>query len=155
MSGTVSRALVDDFFKVYSTRDPDRLGAFLHDDVVWTIGGPVSVISYCGTHCGKAAVLDLILRVVPSVFRFTNHVQESLLIDGDQVAMLNRRSARRTADGRVISYRVANFMRFKDDKVIANLSLIDSFDAVEQVLGRPLAVHAMPDQEEAGDVVAL
>jgi ketosteroid isomerase-like protein len=120
MSGTVSRALVDDFFKVYSTRDPDRLGAFLHDDVVWTISGPVSVISYCGTHRGKAAVLDLILRVVPSVFRFTNHVQESLLIDGDQVAMLNRRLARRSADGRVISYRVANFMRFKDDKVIAN-----------------------------------
>jgi ketosteroid isomerase-like protein len=155
MSGTVSRALVDDFFKVYSTRDPDRLGAFLHDDVVWTISGPVSVISYCGTHRGKAAVLDLILRVVPSQFHHTNHAQESLLVDGDQVAMLNRRSARRTVDDRVISYRVANFMRFKDDKVIANLSLIDSFDAVEQVLGRPLAVHAKLDHEEAGNVVAL
>jgi ketosteroid isomerase-like protein len=154
MSGTVSRAVVDNFFKVYSTRDPDRLGAFLHDDVVWTISGPVSVISYCGTHRGKAAVLDLILRVVPSQFRHTNHVQESLLVDGDHVAMLNRRSARRAADGRVISYRVANFMRFQDEKVIENLSLLDSFDAAEQVLGRSLAVHVSPALD-ANDVVAL
>jgi ketosteroid isomerase-like protein len=91
---------------------------------------------------------------VPSVFRFTNHGQESLLVDGDQVAMLNRRSARRSADGRVISYRVANFMRFEDDQVITNLSLIDSFDAVEQVLGHPLAVHASPTID-AGDLVVL
>jgi ketosteroid isomerase-like protein len=154
MSGTVSRDVVADFFKVYSARDPDRLGAFLHDDVVWTISGPVSVISYCGTHRGKTAVQDLILRVVPSQFRHTNHVQESLLVDGDQVAMLNRRSARRTVDGRVISYRVANFMRFQDGKVIENLSLLDSFDAAEQVLGHPLAVHVSP-APDAADVVAL
>jgi ketosteroid isomerase-like protein len=151
---TVSRGLVDAFFNAYSARDQVKLEAFLHKNVVWTISGPVSVISYCGTHRGKAAVLDLILRVVPSVFRFTNHVQESLLVDGDQVAMLNRRSARRSADGRVISYRVANFMRFEDDQVITNLSLIDSFDAVEQVLGHPLAVHASPTID-AGDLVVL
>ena len=59
------------------------------------------------------------------------------MVDGDQLAMLSRQSARRTADGRAISYRVANFMRFRDGKVIENFSLIDSFDAVEQVLGQP------------------
>ena len=48
--------------------------------------------------------------------------------------------ARREADGRVISYRVANFVRFRDGKIVENLSLIDSFDAVEQVLGRPIEV---------------
>jgi ketosteroid isomerase-like protein len=154
MAGTVSRAEVAAFFKAYAARDPDTLGAFLHDDVIWTISGPVNVISYCGTHRGKAAVLDLILRVVPSQFRFTSYTQESLLVDGGQVAMLNRRSARRTADGRVMSYRVANFLRFQDGKVIENLSLLDSFDAVEQVLGHPLAVHASPALG-AGDVVAL
>jgi len=53
--------------------------------------------------------------------------------------MLSRQSARRTKDGATISYRVANVMRFKDDKVIENFSLIDSYDAVEQVLGQPLA----------------
>ena len=64
-----------------------------------------------------------------------------MLVDGDRVATLNRLVARRRTDGRVISYRLAHFMRFRDGKVIENLSLIDSFDAVEQVLGHPLAVH--------------
>jgi ketosteroid isomerase-like protein len=154
MADTVSRAVVDDFFKVYSARDPQKLEAFLHDDVVWTISGPVDVLSYCGTHRGKAAVLDLILRVVPSLFRVTSHTQESVLVEGNQVAMLNRRSAQRTADGRVISYRVANFIRFQDGKVIQNLTLLDSFDAVEQVLGHPLVVQE-GRAFDSGNVVAL
>lgn len=154
MSGTVSRAFVDDFFKVYSTRDLNKLEAFIHDDVVWTVSGPVDVLSYAGTHRGKKAALDLILRVIPSMFRYTSHTLETILVDGDQVAMLCRRSAQRTADSRVISYKVANFMRFEDNKVISNLSLIDSFDAAEQVLGRPLSVQAGPARA-ASDVVAL
>jgi ketosteroid isomerase-like protein len=76
------------------------------------------------------------------------------LVEGNQVAMLNRRSAQRTADGRVISYRVANFIRFQDGKVIENLSLLDSFDAVEQVLGRPLAAHE-GTALDSGNLVAL
>ncbi len=150
----ISRAFVDDFFKVYSARDPDRLGAFIHDDVVWTVSGPVDVISYCGTHRGKAAVLDLILRLIPSVFSHTQHFQESLLLDGDRVAMLNRRSACRSGDGRIISYRVANFMRFEDGKVIENQSLLDSFDAVEQVLGHRLTAYD-PPSSRTSDLVAL
>jgi hypothetical protein len=54
----------------------------------------------------------------------------------------------------VISYRVAHFMRFKDDKVIENLSFIDSFDAVEQVLGHPLAVHDAPPMV-SGDFIVV
>jgi hypothetical protein len=41
-----------------------------------------------------------------------------------------------------MSFRVANFMRFRDGKLVENLSVIDSFDGVEQVLGHPLAPGA-------------
>jgi hypothetical protein len=34
-------------------------------------------------------------------------------------------------------------LRFRDGKVIENLSLLDSFDAVEQVLGHPLNVRSI------------
>ncbi len=142
MNSPVSRSAVEAFFMVYAARDPQKLGAFLHEDVVWTISGPIEVLSYCGVHRGKAAVLDLILRIVPSLFRSTSYMRESLLVDGDRVAMLNRRTAQRIADGRMMNYRVANFLRFQDDKVIENLSLLDSFDAAEQMLGYPLAVRA-------------
>lgn len=153
MDYAVPRSVVDAFCKTYSARDVEKLAAFLDDDVKWTISGPVDFLRFCGTHRGRAAVLDLISRQIPAVLRTFSFVPEMLLADGDRVSMLSRQSARRTADGRVISYRVANFMRFRDGRVFENLSLLDSFDAVEQVLGQPLgASHAAVPQ---GELVAL
>ncbi len=154
MVEAVPRAVVEAFYAVYAVRDAEKVAAFLHDDVVWTISGPVDVLSYCGTHCGKAAVKDVITRQVMSMFRAVSFKRESLLVDGDRVAMLNRRTAQRIADGRVISYRVANFLRFKDGKVIENLSLLDSFDAAEQMLGHRLVGHESRGLA-TGDLVAL
>jgi ketosteroid isomerase-like protein len=153
MTDSVARDVVEAFYKAYAVRDAAKVAAFLHDDVEWTISGPVDLLPFCGTRHGKAAVLDLIDDVVPSVIRVFNFTTEALLIDGDRVATLNRLAARRADDGRVISYRVAHFMRFKDGKVSENLSFIDSFDAVEQVLGHALAPHEpLP---VLGDLVAV
>jgi ketosteroid isomerase-like protein len=144
----VRRDVVQEFYAAYAARDAAKVAKFLDDDVVWTISGPVDVLPFCGTRRGKAAVLDLIERRVPHVFSIFSFVSESMLVDGDRVATLNRLSARRHEDGRVISYRLAHFMRFRDDKVVENLSLIDSYDAVEQVLGHSLVEECgcQPDQ---------
>lgn len=141
MSDSVSRDVVEAFYRAYAACDAGQVAAYLHDDVEWTISGPVDLLPFCGSRHGRAAVIDLIERVVPSVIRIFSFVTESMLIDGNRVATLNRLSARRADDGRVISYRLAHFLRFKDGKVIENFSFIDSFDAVEQVLGHALAPH--------------
>jgi len=153
MAYEVPRSVVEAFYKVYAVRDVDKIAEFLDDDVEWTISGPAEVLSYCGTHRGKANVLDLIRRRIPLIMRTYSFVPEAILIEGDQLAMLNRQSARRTSDGRAVSYRVANFMRFRDGKVVENISLIDSFDAVEQLLGCQLAVGEVPRAEVDGVVV--
>ncbi len=150
----VSRAVVDAFYAAYIDRDVVRIAPFLDEDVKWTISGPVDVLPFCGTRHGKVAVLDLIERLVPESFHVFCFVPSAMLLDGDQVASLNRLWGKRTEDGRVISYRLAHFLRFRNSKVVENLSLIDSFDAAEQVLGRPLAAQV----ELAGvgaNVVAL
>lgn len=154
MAYSVSRTVVDGFCRAYATRDVAKVGPFLHSNIEWTVSGPMDVLPFCGTFRGKTAVLDLIGTRVPKVLRVFSFVAESVLVDGDRLAMLHRQSGRRSADGRVISFRVANFIRFQDDKVIANLSLIDSFDAVEQVLGRPLASCGTPMLAD-DEVVAL
>ncbi len=155
MTNPVPRSVVEAFYKVYAARDADKIAEFLDDDVKWTISGPVDFLPFCGTHRGKADVLDLIKRQIPQVLRTFSFVPDAILIDGDQVAMLNRQSARRTADGRVISYRVANFIRFRDGKVVENVSLLDTFDAVEQVLGRAIAVHDSRHPPVEGDLIAV
>jgi len=154
MDNPVTRARVEAFLEVYAARDAEKVAEFLHDDVVWTISGPVDVLPFCGTHRGKAEVVDLIGRQVPAVLRVFHFVPDAFLIDGDRVAALTRLSARHAADGRVISYRVANFFRFSDGKLIDNVSLLDSFDVVEQVLGHALHVHDAPMTAD-GDLVAV
>jgi ketosteroid isomerase-like protein len=139
MAYEVPRSVVEAFYKVYSARDVEKIAEFLHDDAQWDISGPVDLLPFCGTHRGKAEVIDLIGRQIPMVLRTFSFVPEAILVQGDRAAMLSRQSSRRAKDGRTMSYRVANFMRFRDGKLIENLSLIDSFDVVEQVLGHPLA----------------
>jgi ketosteroid isomerase-like protein len=149
----VPRSVVEAFYRDYATRDATKIAAYLDDDVQWIIGGPVDLLPFCGTHRGKAAVLDLIGRQVPAVLRTYSYVPDAILVDGDQAATLSRQSSRRAADGRSISYRVANFMRFRDGKLVENLSLVDTFDAVEQLIGRPLvAPGGFPTN---GDLIAV
>ena len=153
MTQPISRARVAAFYRAYASRDVEKIAPFIDDDVTWTISGPVDYLRFCGTHHGKAAVLDLIHRQVPAVLRVFSFVADSIVVDGDQVATLSRQSSKRAADGRVISYRVANFMRFRDGKLVENISLLDSFDAVEQVLGYPLSAQLNPASE--GIVVSV
>jgi ketosteroid isomerase-like protein len=151
MSYSVSRAVVEAFYRAYASRDAQKVAPFLDDDVEWSISGPVGLLPFCGTHCGKAAVLDLIARQVPAVFRVFSFEPETMLVDGEHASMLSRQLARGSDDGRVLSFRVANFIRFRNDRLIRNLSLLDSFDAVEQVLGHALA----GGRAAANDLVAV
>jgi ketosteroid isomerase-like protein len=150
-----TREIAEAFYRAYTARDTAAMADFLADDVEWTISGPVDVLPFCGTHYGKAAVLDLVENGVPAVFRVFSFALDQMLVDGDRVATLDRLAAR-SRDGRVISYRLAHFLRFEHDRLVENLSLIDSFDAVEQVLGHPLAVHETPSLgTEEGKLIAL
>ena len=150
-----TREIAEAFYRAYTARDTAAMAEFLADDVEWTISGPVDVLPFCGTHYGKAAVLDLVENGVPAVFRVFSFALDQMLVDGDRVATLDRLAAR-CRDGRVISYRLAHFLRFEHDRLVENLSLIDSFDAVEQVLGHPLAVHETPPLgTEEGKLIAL
>jgi ketosteroid isomerase-like protein len=153
MTQPVSRAVVEAFYEAYGARDLDCVAEFLADDVAWTVSGPVDVLWFCGTHRGKAAVLDMLGRRTRQLFEVIKSDLYTLLIDGDQVSALTRLTARRQDDGHTISYRLAHFMRFRDGKIVESLSLLDSFDAVEQVLGHPLATHEQGPA--AGDLIAV
>jgi ketosteroid isomerase-like protein len=138
MPAPVSRQTFDAFFEAYASRDPARIAAFLADDVEWTIVGPVDLLQFCGRRRGKRAVMDLFERVIPPVLHISNVESDIVLVDGDRAASCNRITAIQRATGRTISYHCAQFIRFRDDKVIDYRSIIDSFDAAEQVLGHPI-----------------
>ncbi len=154
----VSRSTVQAFYQAYAKRDLTRLAGLLDDDVDWTITGPVDLMRFCGHRRGKAAVLALFAPQFPDAFKVTGFVPETLVIDGDRSAMLGRLSGVRHDNGRQISYQLAHFIRFRDEKVIEFRSLIDSFDAAEQLLGHNIDLSsALPSdgQHASGDLVTV
>lgn len=158
MATPVSRDTVQAFLQAFASRDPGRIGPFLHDDVRWNIVGPVELIKFCGEWCGKATVLDLFSRIIPGVIKMTGYDPEQVLVDGDRCAVLARMSGIKPDTGRAISYRCTQFVRFKDGKVIDYQSITDTFDAAEQLVGHPFDVGddtGMPGPVVGRDVVAL
>ena len=153
MSDPVRRAVVEAFYGALTTRDRATLESFLDDNVTWTISGPVDILPFCGQRVGKGEVMTLLTRDIPTLLSGLRFAAKALLVDGDRAAVLGRLTATKLEGGRSISYRIAHFIQFRDDKVIDYVSIIDSFDAVEQMLGHSLDAHEGYRVE--GDKVAV
>ena len=59
-------------------------------------------------------------------------------MDGDRAAALIRLTSIVRATGKVMSVRTSQFSRFRDGKIVEMRAVLDSFDMVEQTIGRPL-----------------
>jgi ketosteroid isomerase-like protein len=148
MATPVSKKLVQDYFDAQLTRDPARIAPFLHNDVEWSIAGPVDLLHYCGERHGKQAMLEATCVHVPTLIKLTDIDFEEILVDGDRAAAFTRVSGMHTPSGRHLSYRCAQFLRFREGKLIEFRVLIDSFDAAEQMLGHPIEVVAPHETPE-------
>jgi len=137
----LNRGLAEGFYRALASRDACRIASYLGDDVDWMSIGPVEMLSFCGPRRGKAAVMEVFERLIPAVVDVTSYVTDILLVDGDRAAGLNRLTGRLHATGRVITCRLANFMRFHDGKICEYRSLMDSFAAVEEFIGQRLDFH--------------
>jgi ketosteroid isomerase-like protein len=135
------RRLAEGFYHALACRDGGRIAWYLSDDVDWMSMGPVEMLSFCGPRRGKAAVLEVFERLLPAVVDVTAYVTDILLVDGDRAAGLNRLTGRLHATRRVITCRLANFLRFHDGKICEYRSLMDSFAAVEEFIGQRLDLH--------------
>ncbi|MFZ0669201.1 MAG: nuclear transport factor 2 family protein, partial [Pseudolabrys sp.] len=117
---------------------------------VWTISGPVDILPFCGQRVGKALVMKLLGRDSPTLLSDRRFVAKTMVVDGDRAAVLGRLTATKRASGQAISYRIAHFIQFRDEKVVGYVS---SFDAVEQLLGYSL--DAYDGYRVEGDIVTV
>jgi ketosteroid isomerase-like protein len=146
MTNPVSRAEVEAFYQAYISRDPERIGEFLDDNVEWYIAGPVEVMLICGSWRGKAAVIDRFARHIPQIIEFKGLDIECLLVDGDRSALFGQLRSRHRKSGRMICHRVAQFARYRDGKVISFRVINDSLDAAEQFIGHHIDLSADADK---------
>ncbi len=135
------RPIVEAFYRASAARDIARVVSMIDDDVDWLVQGPVDIFSFLGHRRGKAAVLAG-FREIEQRLDITGYRVEKLLVDGDRAAALIHLTSIVRATDKVMSTRTSQFSRFRDGKLVEMHAVIDSFDMVEQTLGRPLTAAA-------------
>ena len=71
-------------------------------------------------------------------YRLINYNVDAILVDGDRAATMSTAQMEQIATDRILHSRVASFHRFKDGQIIEYCGFTNSFDSVEQTLGREL-----------------
>jgi ketosteroid isomerase-like protein len=118
-------------------RQQQDLAAVIDDDVEWAIYGPIDMFPFLGARHGKAAVLDVCRQIADNV-RIHRFDRESIMLGVDSAASMMRYSLTALDSNKPISLRLAHFAQFKAGRLLNIRVLIDTFDLVEQALGRPI-----------------
>jgi ketosteroid isomerase-like protein len=134
-----TRELVTRLYAAYAARDFDQVAAALHDDIDWIIYYPVSVFPFAGQRTGRAAVLQAMADIA-GLYMLDSYKIEITIVDGDRAAVMSDVSFIQRATKRVLRFRIANFLRYRDGKLIEFREFVNSFDVVEQALGRELSL---------------
>lgn len=117
------------------------IAPLLDDDIEWAIYGPIDMFPFLGARRGKAAVIDALNRIADKV-RIRRYEREQVVLGDDQGSMLTRFSLTTRDHNQPISVRAATFARFKEGRLVSLRVLLDSFDLVEQALGRQIHLPA-------------
>ena len=146
---------VENFSRARKSRDPRLIEPFLDDDVDWLANGPVELLHFCGQRRGKAEVLDCLTRQHAMVLSSFKVEVDFLLVDGDRAASRGRMIGTQRKTGRIITYTHAQFLRFRDGKIVEYRGIIDSFNAAEQMIGHAIELPENLRVPGNGDLVAI
>jgi ketosteroid isomerase-like protein len=133
-----SRAL----HRAINERQREDLEALLDEDVDWSIYGPIDMFPFFGARRGKAAVLEVI-RLIAENVRVHRFDRESIMLGVDSAASMMRYSLTALDSNKPISLRVAHFAQFRAGRLLSTRVLVDTFDLVEQALGRQIHLPTM------------
>jgi ketosteroid isomerase-like protein len=130
-----TRAAVNDLYDAYAKGDGERVARYIDDQIDWVIHGPVQVFPFAGARRGKHAVLEA-LGAIAKDYSVERYVPQQVVVDGDNAAVMSNVAFKQRATGRVLSFHVADFMRFRDGRIVEFREFANTFDLVEQALGR-------------------
>jgi ketosteroid isomerase-like protein len=123
--------------RAINERRYEDLEALIDDDVDWAIYGPVDMFPFFGARRGKPAVLEVVRQIADNV-RIHRSDRETIMLGVDSASSMLRYSLTSLDSNKPISLRVAHFAQFRAGRLTSIRVLVDTFDLVEQALGRPI-----------------
>jgi ketosteroid isomerase-like protein len=134
-----TRTIARRLYEAYVRGERERIAELIDEDVDWVIHGPVDVFPFAGARKGKEAVLKA-LAAIERDYELKHYVPELLLADGDRAATLSDVAFIQRATGRLLRFRIVNFLRLHEGRLVEFREFSDTFDLTQQALGRWLDV---------------
>lgn len=139
METEATRTLVRRLYEAYARGDREAFEAMIHHDIDWVIYGPIELFPFAGVRKGKMEVLQALGQLLRQ-FELKRLEPEIVVVDGERAAVLSNVAFVQRATGRVLAFRLVDFLRFADRRVVEFRELLDSLDVAQQALGRWLRV---------------
>jgi len=134
-----TRRIVTDLYRYYAQGDGEKFAALLHEQIDWVIYAPIEVFPFAGQRHGREAVLAALAELAKQ-YALDRYQPERVIVDGDRAAVLSDVTFTQRATGRTLRFHIADFLRVQDGKVVEFREFTNTFDVVEQALGRWLQI---------------
>ena len=133
------RSILQSLASAYAQGKLKFVTNFIDENIDFISYAPVSVFPCLGKQRGKAAVAKS-LETIHAHFEIHSYKPILMVVEANDAAVtINAKATQRTT-GRVINLVIALFLRFRDGRIVELREFMDSFDAVEQVLGREITL---------------
>lgn len=139
MSQEDTRTAVTDLYAAYARGDANRVAELIDDDVDWIIYGPMQIFPFAGHRQGKIAALEA-LGAIAKDYQLERYLPKMMVVDGDHAAVMSDVAFKQRATGRTLSFHIADFMRFQNGRIVEFREFANTFDVVEQAIGRTIAI---------------
>jgi ketosteroid isomerase-like protein len=132
-----SRQLVLDYLKACYSGDLDSAAAYYDDDIDFICYAPVELFPRFGQKHGKAEMVAS-LADMHSRFDIVEYEVRFVAAEAERVAASLVLRMRSKDNGRIIRSEIGNFYTLRNGRIVTYRQFLDSFDVVQQVLGRDL-----------------
>lgn len=137
MDDLQTRRCVSDFLDAFYAGDAARLAECCHDDIDSITYAPIELFPHLGQHRGKAWAAEAI-RTQQERYSSRRFEAKFIAVEGPKAAAILQVALQKRSDQRIIRFEIAEFFTLRDGLVAEHRSFFDSFDLVQQVLGRDL-----------------
>lgn len=100
---------------------------------------PVDVFPYLGRRYGSQAIAAM-MKQVHAEFEYVAYQPIFMVVEKDDAAVIVMARLRQRSTGRMLAFLQAHFIRFRNDMIVELREFMDSFDAVQQILGREIDI---------------
>lgn len=136
---TAARERIYEIYKTFSAGRFDLLADMFDERVDFMSNAPLEVFPYLGRLLGRTAVMKG-LATVHEEFDSVLFVPLRMIIDENDhsAGVVVSVQLRQRATGQTIRLLAAHFLRFQDHRIVEYRAFLDTFEAVQQVLGREI-----------------